>query len=344
MFLADMLITMILITGSSGFIGGRIAAHLQSAAGGGHSLIKLSRKMSFSMPVMGSAAGKKAAPTHSLAVDLADKRLLTAALESLASSGARPTAIVHCAAMPDLNSCQQNPELARKVNDEATGVLAGFARNNTLAMIYLSTDTVFDGSTPGSGPGGLYTETDSPNPINIYGQTKLAGERHVAGLGPLGVSLRIALCYGRSLGGGAGDLQMVGRSASEKLLSAARASADGLGAGGSARFKLFNDEYRTPVCVADVCNAVAELLVRRDASLIHLGGPERVSRYEFGCALVDLAGIDRSVLMPTTSPAPTPDDKTHTPRPRDVSLSIALANKVLIQPPQPLAAHRDEIV
>jgi dTDP-4-dehydrorhamnose reductase len=82
--------------------------------------------------------------------------------------------VIHLAAMTHVDACETNPELARRVNDEGTSHVTAAAAAAGAKVIYTSTDYVFDGTKTGE-----YLETDAPRPLNVYGATKLAGERHV---------------------------------------------------------------------------------------------------------------------------------------------------------------------
>ena len=101
-------------------------------------------------------------------VSLEDLSLLPEELEQ-----ARADAVIHCAAIANLDVAQKDPELARRVNAEAPGVLAETARKMSIPFVQISTDSVFDGAV------GNFREDDLPNPQNIYAQSKLAGEEAV---------------------------------------------------------------------------------------------------------------------------------------------------------------------
>jgi dTDP-4-dehydrorhamnose reductase len=97
--------------------------------------------------------------------DLTEKDFIISVLEEI-----KPDIIVHCAAIVNLESCQNNKELAYSVHVNVTKCLAQFKPIRT-KLIYISTDSVFDGVK------GNYNETDKPNPINYYAESKLEGEK-----------------------------------------------------------------------------------------------------------------------------------------------------------------------
>ena len=103
----------------------------------------------------------------------------------------KPGLIVNPAAYTAVDSAEAEPELAMRINGEAPGVIAEEAKRLGAAMIHYSTDYVFDGSKIGA-----YTEDDLPNPINVYGHTKLAGEQAVQAAGIPYLILRTSWVYG----------------------------------------------------------------------------------------------------------------------------------------------------
>jgi len=166
---------------------------------------------------------------------------------------ALPDIIIHTAAFPNVDVCQRSPAEAFSVNAEATGIIASLAPGK---VVYTSTDLVFDGQL------GWYDENAQPSPPNVYGQSKLQGEAHVLRSG--GTVLRLSL--------------LIGRSRSHKLSFLdwleARLARD-------ETVPLFTDQYRTPVYVPVVCEALEKLThLPGRAGIFHLGGEQRLNRWE----------------------------------------------------------------
>ncbi len=111
----------------------------------------------------------EAVPLTRRDADITDARSIGEAIES-----ARPDVVVHCAAFTAVDDCESQPDLAFRVNGRGTRNVALACRESGAGIVYLSTDYVFDGEKPSP-----YVESDVPNPINVYGQSKLEGERHV---------------------------------------------------------------------------------------------------------------------------------------------------------------------
>ena len=106
-------------------------------------------------------------------------------------AGVRPDVIVNPAAYTAVNDAEAQSELAYAINATAPGALAEEARKLGAMLVHYSTDYVFDGSKPGA-----YTEADEPAPLNVYGASKLAGERAVAAAGGRFLVLRTSWVYG----------------------------------------------------------------------------------------------------------------------------------------------------
>ncbi len=219
----------------------------------------------------------------------------------------RPDIVVHAAAMPDLAACEADPQRAYEVNVEATGVLAERCSAAGARFIFISTDQVFDGTR------GAYAEDDETNPVHVYGRSKRDAEHRVRVSGASAMVLRLALVYGRSPSGE--------RSASEQIENALRRAE---------RVRLFTDEIRTPVLVDDVASVVCELLFAEDATLLHVAGPDAMSRYEFGMAVATASGLDASLIDRVRQR----DVKLSVERPRDLSLKTDALRGLVHRIPQ----------
>lgn len=112
--------------------------------------------------------------------------------ESLRSlvAGVNPQVVYNAAAYTAVDRAESEAETARLINAVSPGVLAEAARAARAVMIHTSTDYVFDGT-----KGSPYLESDAPNPLNVYGQTKLDGERAVEQAGGAYLTLRTSMVY-----------------------------------------------------------------------------------------------------------------------------------------------------
>ncbi|MGB7191168.1 MAG: dTDP-4-dehydrorhamnose reductase [Acidobacteriaceae bacterium] len=101
--------------------------------------------------------------------DLGNPHSIRAAIQT-----ARPNVILNAAAYTAVERAESEPELAMRINGDAPGIIAEEARNSNALLIHYSTDYVFDGSKPSP-----WAEDDPIHPLNVYGATKLAGERNI---------------------------------------------------------------------------------------------------------------------------------------------------------------------
>ena len=197
-----------------------------------------------------------------------------------------PHVVIHCAAQSRTGPCQQNPTLARRINVEATSLLAELAAG--IPFLFFSSDQVFDGAK------GWYVETDPVNPLNVYGETKAEAERLVL-QNPRHSVIRVGLNAGTSP---TGDRSFV-----EEMRNSVK---DGKS------LTLFTDEFRCPLPAGMTARALWELIKRDRPGLYHLGGAERLSRWEIGQALTpwypELAGLIRPGSVRDYVGAPRPPD------------------------------------
>ena len=216
--------------------------------------------------------------------DLIDAACLTGVVRSL-----KPLAIIHCAALSRTKDCEQDSERARRINVEATAHLAQLSQN--IPFIFLSSGEVFDGKT------GWYRESDEPNPINVYGQTKLEAERVVL-QNPRHTVIRIVLTAGTSQHGD--------RSFVEDMCRVAKAGKD---------VTLYADEFRCPLPAGVIARVIWELVDRKQRGLYHLGGSERLSRWEIGETLLPWCPELKGRLIKGSA-----RNHVGSPRPADLSL------------------------
>lgn len=208
----------------------------------------------------------------------------------------KPDLIIHTAAITNPDQCEKNRELAAKVNVDATRVIAKFAQEFSVRLIYLSTDSVFDGEK------GFYSEDDMPNPANYYGETKWKGEIAVREFLPDCVIVRVSLMYGwgNGMNGCFTDWMLNTIKKGEPL-------------------NLFVDQYRTPTLVNDTVSGLLKIAEDSKATgIFHLAGPERVSRLEFGRIFFDIFGFPPDLMRPVRQA----ELSTLVPRAKDSSLSI----------------------
>ncbi|MBI2424128.1 MAG: NAD(P)-dependent oxidoreductase [Candidatus Hydrogenedentes bacterium] len=279
----------ILITGGNGFVAGSLIR--QGAAL--HELHVLSR---------GPAPG--ALPTgvtwHTL--QNGTPGALIALVEQL-----RPDALLHTAAIANIDYCEAHREEAHTVNVGLTQALCDAATCTGAKFIYLSTDNVFDGVR------GRYTEEDRPSPANYYGETKAEAEGRAALLESPWVVARVSLVMGLPLLG-------TGNSFLSRMIpTLERGEALGVPP----------DEIRSPIDAVTLGQALLELAVSSPfTGYLHLAGDDIVNRYEMVRRVAAALGYDAHLVV-ANDPATIPGRAN---RPRDGSLVNGRAHAVLQTP------------
>jgi dTDP-4-dehydrorhamnose reductase len=222
----------------------------------------------------------------------------------------KPTAVIHTAAMADIDFCQENQQIAERVNVGVTRDIARLCADTGTRMIMLSTDSVFDGER------GLYTESDVPRPINFYAETKVRAEQIVAGTVPRSVVTRLSLVMGL-------PIINSGNSFLSRMVPAWK---EGKTVG------VPDNEIRTPLDVVTLGRCLLEISANGFTGFIHLAGNDRLSRYEMVCRIAKRMGFSEDQVA-VKNAVDSPD---RAPRPRDASLSNAKAKATLKTPMQDL--------
>jgi len=171
-------------------------------------------------------------------------------------------AVINCAAYTNVEKAESESELAYKVNGEAVGKLGLAAKQAGVWVLHISTDFVFDGTS--NKP---YVETDIPNPINVYGASKLAGEKLLVESRCRYCIMRVEWTYGS-----AGDSFVA------KLIKRAKA-------GG--RLKVVDDQMGSPTATTELAEAICRLLPNKPEGLFHFASAGYVSRFEMAKLIFD---------------------------------------------------------
>lgn len=187
-----------------------------------------------------------------------------------------PEWVINCAALANLEACEANPALAKKINSELPEKLANYVAKGGARLVHISTDAVFDGKR------GNYTENDIPNPLSVYAQTKLAGEQAVQHSNPEAVIARVNI-YGWSLSGG--------RSLAEWFVNNLAAEKHIMG---------FTDVYFCPLHVKHLAKILLIMLEREFSGLYHVVSSECCSKFDFGRRLARKFSLDESLIEPNS--------------------------------------------
>lgn len=244
----------VLVTGSSGLLGLNLCLEAMNA----HEVIGVDR------------AKLKSAPFQTIQADLLDEGAVDSVLDE-----ARPKWLIHCAALADLEACEENPELARRLNADLPSALAKACKTRGIHMVQVSTDAVFDGA-----KSGVYTEEDEPHAVNIYSQTKLDAERTVLESNAEAIVARVNF-YGWSLDGR--------RSLAEFFFNNLSNNKSMSG---------YTDVIFCPMHAAHLAQVFLAMLGKGLRGLYHAVGPQPMSKYQFGVEIARKFKMNDSDISP----------------------------------------------
>ncbi|MGD8603914.1 MAG: SDR family oxidoreductase [Anaerolineales bacterium] len=246
----------IVVTGASGLLG----ANALFALAGEHQVVGVYHQHAVSAPGI-----------RCLQADLSQADQVDQLLQR-----EQPEWVIHCAAAANVDACQENPEWAYRLNRDMAGYVARACRAVGARLAHISTDLVFDGQR------GAYVEDDQPHPINIYGQSKLAGEQRVQEACPNALIVRTNL---------------YGWNALDKF-SLAEWFLDRLQSEGAAPG--FVDMKSTPILVNDLIDVVEKLLTVSYGGVFHVGGRDCLTKFEFGQKVGQTFELNDFVIRPTS--------------------------------------------
>ena len=233
----------ILITGSNGLLGQKLVSALRDDA---------------EVELIATSRGDDRTPaplgTRYHALDITSKADVDRVFDET-----RPDAVIHGAAMTNVDACETDPEACRLQNITATHHLVDAAKRHISHFIFLSTDFIFDGL---NGP---YREDDAPAPLSIYGHSKLEGERIVmrAGLDKWAIA-RTIIVYGVAPGLSRSNVVLWAKSALEK----------------GQPIKVVDDQWRMPTLAEDLADGCIRIAKRKATGIFNLSGPDGMSILE----------------------------------------------------------------
>ncbi|MCX8063171.1 MAG: SDR family oxidoreductase, partial [Anaerolineales bacterium] len=215
-----------------------------------------------------------------------------------------PDWVVHCAALADLEACEADPPLAKKLNTDLPAKLAEDVSKGGARLLHVSTDAVFDGQR------GDYSEEDEPHPLSTYAKTKLAGERAVLAIDSDALVVRVNF-YGWSLNGE--------RSLAEFFFNNLSAGKEIPG---------FVDVFFCPLLANDLAQILLTMMQLNLKGLYHVVAPQAISKYEFGVQIAQAFDLDANLIRPIS----VTQAGLRAARSPKMTLSVAKLQKVFPQP------------
>jgi len=197
--------------------------------------------------------------------------------------------IINCAAYTAVDKAEEEQELANQVNHLAVKQLANIANEQKAKLVHVSTDYVFDGESDK-----LYTETDKTNPINVYGETKLAGERTLQEIMPTNaIIIRTSWVYSEYGNNFVKTMLRLGKERDE--------------------LNVVSDQIGSPTYATDLANAILNIVqsikfkeVGQKTQVYHYSNAGKVSWHDFAKEIFKIAKVDCKVNPITTQQYPTP--------------------------------------
>jgi dTDP-4-dehydrorhamnose reductase len=276
----------LLVTGANGLLGTRIC--------------QLATKQNYEVYSVHSQHASQFGTTIKL--DITDGTALKQLFDKT-----KPDVVVHSAALSDVDKCEQEKDLAWKINVESTSNIAQLCHEHNCFLVYVSTDYVFNGEK------GNYKETEQTAPINNYGLTKLKGEQEIKKSKAEYCIARTSVIYGSNPAAGKVNFALW-------LIEKLRKKEE---------TKIVTDQWNSPTLNTHLAEMILEIVEKRITGTFHLAGATRVSRYEFAQKIAETFDLDENLLHPTSSEKMSWIAK----RPRDTSLDVEKAKQTLNNKP-----------
>jgi dTDP-4-dehydrorhamnose reductase len=269
------------ITGASGMLGTAFVVHLSKS----HEIFATSR-----------SKGVEGENIEWSCFDLINTALLNKWLDKT-----KPDMVIHCAAMINVDMCEGNVELATKLHVETTKIMVNYLDINDGKLIYISTDSVFDGQKQRS-----YNEDDLVSPLNVYAETKLMGEQAVLSMNN-GLVLRIEII---------GWTQKGSTSFAEWILKSLVENEP---------LKLFHDVYFSPLHIDNLPIIIEKIIKNPIFGLYHCASSDGISKYEFGKKMTEIFQLSSSNIKRVSID----DMEFKADRPKNMALDIGKISSVL---------------
>lgn len=192
----------------------------------------------------------------------------------------RPEAIIHCAAYTAVDKAEEDIEVCYQINAGAVKVISECAKELDIKLIYISTDYVFDGTKEGE-----YVEADLPNPINVYGASKLKGEQYVQDLLEKYYIVRTSWVFGVNGNNFIKTMCRLGTQLNE--------------------LNIINDQVGSPTYTADLASLLVDMMEKDKYGIYHATNEGTCSWYEFAKEIFKKSGIEVKTTPITTDQYPT---------------------------------------
>lgn len=248
----------ILITGSNGLLGQNIVKQL------------LSQNVDFLATSKGENRISKLPAKLYRQLDITNKKEVSSIFE-----GYQPTIVINTAAMTNVDACESEKEACWDMNVNAVQYLIDACKTNDTHLIHLSTDFVFDGE------GGPYKETDIPNPLSYYGQSKFEAEKLIQNSSLKNWAIaRTIIVYGVVEKMSRSNVVLWAKSALEK----------------GEPINVVDDQFRSPTHGSDLAKGCLLIAEKKANGIFHLSGKEVMSILELVEKVADYYQLDKAII------------------------------------------------
>jgi dTDP-4-dehydrorhamnose reductase len=232
-----------------------------------------------------------------VSLDISDKTQLENTIEVHS-----PQVIINTAAITNVDICHTDRE-CRKINVDSVQHLVDVCERQNIHLIHLSTDFVFDGL---NGP---YSEEDEPNPVSIYGESKLAAEQIILNSNCKWSILRTILVYGVTSNMSRSNIVLWAKSALER----------------GEPINVVTDQWRMPTLVDDLAEACLLTAEKGATDIFHVSGSDMMTIYDLVVQVADFWSLNKSLIRPISSASLNQEAK----RPLKTGFRLEKAEKVL---------------
>lgn len=253
----------ILVTGSNGLLGQKITEKILTEG---------------RLNLIATAKGANRFPVDG-GYEYAEMDILNAEQVKQVVLKYQPDAIIHTAAMTNVDTSETNKDACYQLNVAATQNLVSLCEEHHIHFIHLSTDFIFDG---GDGP---YVETDAPNPLSYYGETKLLAELAVQNSKAKWAILRTVLVYGITADISRSNIVLWAKGALERTQP----------------INVVNDQWRTPTLAEDLAEACLLAVENAAQGVYHIAGKDYMSIADLVRKVADYWSLDHSLILEISS-------------------------------------------
>ena len=217
-----------------------------------------------------------------------------------------PDVVIHLGAMTGVDLCEKEESMAFDINTKATQIIAQQCSTLNTFLVYVSTDYVFDGNS------GMYYEDSVPNPLSVYGKSKLEGEKMIQTFSSDWCIARTSTPFGLHPTKKSFPIWVIENLQKQKQID------------------VLTDQFTSPTYVPSLSRMLIEISERHLTGIIHVAGASKISRYEMASLVSDKLGLDGKLLREISIN----DIKWEAQRPKDSSLNVSKAISILNHKPQ----------